>query len=152
MSLSSHQVILIQQSFKKVAPIADVAAKIFYDKLFEYDPQLQRLFKNNMGEQGKKLMQTLGVAVGALKTLDKVVPIIQNLAVKHLDYGVKVDDYTPVGNALIYTLGQGLGSAFTAELKQAWSTLLKVIFDVMRAAAYPNFNAATYKNHKHYTH
>jgi len=150
MSLSSHQVSLIQNSFKQVVPIADAAAKIFYDKLFEYDPKLQRMFKNSMGEQGKKLMQTLGVAIGALKTLDKVVPIIQGLAVKHLDYGVKVDDYTPVGNALIYTLGQGLGSGFTLEIKQAWTALLKLVFDVMRSAAYPSFDPATYKNHKHY--
>ena len=58
MSLSAHQITLIQESFKQVVPIADAAAKIFYDKLFEYDPGLQRMFKSNMGDQGKKLMQT----------------------------------------------------------------------------------------------
>jgi len=141
---------MIQNSFQQVVPIADAAAKIFYDKLFEYDPSLQRLFKSSMAEQGKKLMQTLGVAVKALKTLDKVVPIIQGLAIKHLDYGVKVDDYTPVGNALLYTLKKGLGAAFTAEIKQAWVSLLTVVFDVMRSAAYPSFDPNTYKNHKHY--
>lgn len=152
MSLSNEQIKLIQASFSQVAPIADQAANIFYNKLFEYDPELRRLFKTNLNEQGKKLMQTLGVAVGALRDLNALIPVLEKLAIKHLDYGVKVDDYTPVGNALIYTLKQGLGPAFTPELKQAWTSLLKVVFDVMRSAAYPNFNPNTYKNHKSYNH
>ncbi|BCE00089.1 globin family protein [Marinicellulosiphila megalodicopiae] len=150
MRLSERQVGMIQDSFKKVLPISDAAAQIFYDKLFEYDADLQRLFKQNMGDQGKKLMQTLAVAIGALKDLDKLVPVLQNLAVKHLDYGVKVEDYTPVGNALLFTLEKGLGNSFTQELKQAWIVLLKVVFNVMRQAAYPDFDPITYKNIKRY--
>lgn len=150
MSLSDHQVSLIQNSFSKVRPIAGDAAKIFYAKLFEYDPELKPLFKNNMDEQGKKLMQTLGVAVSGLRDLNKLVPVLQELAVKHLDYGVKVEDYTPVGNALIYTLQTGLGRDFSPETKTAWVALLKVVIEVMRQAAYPTFNPTTYKNTKYY--
>jgi len=142
MSISKHQIDRIQESFKKVIPIADTAATIFYDKLFELDPQLQKLFKSNMGEQGKKLMQTLGVAVGALHELDKVVPVLQNLAVKHIDYGVEEKNYEPVGAALVYTLEQGLGDAFDKELKDAWASLLDLVFSVMKTAAYPEVEPA----------
>lgn len=152
MSITPQQITLIQNSFQKVAPIADKAAEIFYAKLFEYDPSLRRLFKGDMQEQGKKLMQTLGVAVAGLRDLDKIVPVLQNLATQHVDYGVKAEDYTPVGNALIYTLKTGLGEDFTPETKEAWVTLLKTVILVMRSAAYPGFNPDTFKNSKHYNH
>jgi hemoglobin-like flavoprotein len=35
---------LIRASWAQVAPIADTAATIFYDRLFELDPELRRLF------------------------------------------------------------------------------------------------------------
>lgn len=152
MSLNSHQVQLIQASFSQVEPIADKAAAIFYAKLFEYDPSLKRLFKQDMTSQGRKLMSTLKVAVQGLDDLGKLVPVLQKLAVGHVKYGVSVDDYTPVGNALMYTLKTGLGPAFTLETKEAWSTLYKTVSTVMREAAYPNFDARTYRNTKSYNH
>jgi nitric oxide dioxygenase len=152
MALTARQVQLIQQSFSHVEPIADKAAAIFYAKLFEYDPSLRSMFKSDLSEQGKKLMSVLKIAVNSLNDLNKLVPVLQNLAKKHVSYGVKVDDYTPVGNALIYTLGAGLGKEFTDETKTAWIAVYKVIAQVMREAAYPNFDASTYKNLKHYQH
>ncbi|WP_026375793.1 globin family protein [Aestuariibacter salexigens] len=150
MSLSKRQVFLIQSSFEKVAPIADTAAALFYRKLFEYDPSLKSLFKNDMKSQGKKLMMTLGTAVKGLSDLDSIVPVLQNLARKHVGYGVKVEDYTPVGNALLYALSQGLGTDFNQEVRQAWVDLYKVIAEVMRSAAYPQYNASTFQNTKNY--
>lgn len=150
MSLSEQQVALIQNSFKKVAPIAPDAARIFYAKLFEYDPELKALFKGDMDQQGKKLMKTLGVAVAGLRDLNALVPVLEGLAIKHLDYGVEIEDYTPVGNALIYTLKAGLKDDFDDATKQAWITLLQTVIEVMRKAAYPDFSPATYKNTKRY--
>jgi len=148
--ITERQKTLVQNSFALVEPIADQAADIFYNKLFEYDPTLKPLFKGDIKQQGKKLMATLKVAVASLNNLDKLVPVLQQLAVKHLDYGVKVDDYTPVGNALLYTLKTGLGDACTPEVKQAWLDTFKVIATVMRQAAYPDYDPATYKNRKRY--
>ncbi len=68
-----------------------------------------------------------------------------------MQYGVKVEDYTPVGNALIYALSQGLQDAFSVELKKAWITVYRIIADVMRSAAYPKYNAETYSNKKRYS-
>ena len=150
MSITPRQKQLIQQSFAKVEPIADDAARIFYGKLFEYDPNLRELFKGSMKQQGQKLMATLKVAVNTLDNLDKLVPVLQQLAIKHVDYGVKVDDYTPVGNALLFALKTGLGNEFTDEVKEAWRDLYIVVADVMRSAAYPNYSQSTYKNRKQY--
>jgi hypothetical protein len=38
---------LVQVSFEKVAPIADVAAELFYKKLFELDPSLRKRIKRS---------------------------------------------------------------------------------------------------------
>lgn len=150
MSLTQREKSLIQSSFKKVVPIADVAAEIFYAKLFEYDPSLKSLFKGSMKKQGQMLMSTLKVAVEGLDDLGAVAEILKGLAVKHLDYGVKVDDYTPVGNALLFALKKGLGADFTPEVKSAWIKVYEIIAEVMRSAAYPQYNANTYVNRKTY--
>ncbi|AHK15366.1 MAG: globin family protein [Thalassolituus sp.] len=150
MSISEKQKQLVQASFKQVEPIADQAAEIFYQQLFDYDPSLRKLFKNDMKAQGRKLMAALKLAVASLDNLDKLVPILQQLAIGHVKYGVSVDDYTPVGNALLVTLKKGLGSAFTKEVRQAWIETYRVVATVMREAAYPNYNPDTYHNNKHY--
>ena len=112
MSLTPTQKQLVQVSFQKVVPIAATAADIFYAKLFEYDPSLKPLFKGDMTTQGDMLMTTLGVAVKGLDNLDTLVPVLEGIATKHLEYGVKIDDYTPVGNALLYALSVGLEDDF----------------------------------------
>ena len=124
MAITQRQIQLIQQSFAKVEPISDKAAEIFYNKLFEYEPSVRPMFKSNMQNQGRKLMSTLKVAVKALDDLDGLVPVLQKMAVKHVEYGVRAEHYTPVGNALLYALKVGLGEDWTPELRQAWALLV----------------------------
>ncbi|CAH0540451.1 globin family protein [Vibrio marisflavi] len=150
MSLTPIEKKLIQESFKKVEPIAEQAADIFYNKLFEYDPRLRTLFKSDIKQQGQKLMATLKVAVSGLDNLDELVPVLQQLAKRHVAYGVTADDYTPVGNALLYTLKTGLGDDFDDSTRQAWVKTYKTIAEVMRSAAYPDFDSSSYKNTKVY--
>ncbi|MDH5183225.1 MAG: globin domain-containing protein, partial [Gammaproteobacteria bacterium] len=139
MSLTPRQVLLIQNSFAKVEPIADQAADIFYNKLFEYDPSIRDLFQHDMKQQGRKLMSMLKLAVAGLDDLGKLVPALKSLADRHIDYGVEIEDYTPVGNALLFALKKGLGRDFTAETRTAWIAVYKVIADTMRSHSYPNF-------------
>ncbi len=135
--MKTEQIDLIQASFTKVAPIADVAADIFYTRLFEIAPEVKPMFKGDISEQGKKLMTTLGVVVNGLKNLDAIVPVAEQLAVKHIDYGVKEEHYQPVGEALIFTLEKGLGDEFTPELKESWIAAYTTLSGAMIAAAYP---------------
>lgn len=146
MSLSQHQIRLVQSSFAKVEPISDTAAELFYAKLFEYDPKLKALFKGDMRQQGRKLMSLLKIAVNGLNNLGALVPALEKLAVQHLDYGVSVHDYTPVGNALLHALSVGLGDDFTPEVRTAWVEVYKIVANTMRSAAYPGFNPDTYEN------
>jgi nitric oxide dioxygenase len=85
------------------------AAALFYWRLFEIAPAVKPLFRGDMTEQGCKLMATLDVVVNSLGNLEAVLPAASALAKRHVDYGVKAADYTPVGAALLWTLEQGLG-------------------------------------------
>lgn len=133
--MNQETITLVQTSWKQVVPIAPQAAALFYDNLFSADPSLKSLFRGNMDEQGKKLMQMIGAAVGKLDDLDTLVPILQGLAKRHVGYGVQDAHYQTVGGALLKTLGQGLGDQFTPEVQQAWTSVYGLMVDVMIAAS-----------------
>jgi hemoglobin-like flavoprotein len=123
-------------------PIADVAAELFYDRLFEIAPQVRPLFRRDMKNQGRKLMTTLAMVVGGLKNLEAMMPAIAGLAVKHVNYGVTAEHYEPVGEALIWTLERGLGPAFTPQTREAWMTAYGALSAAMIEAAYGQRAAA----------
>jgi hemoglobin-like flavoprotein len=141
--MTPKQVELVQQSFAKVAPIANKAAALFYGRLFEIAPEVKALFRGDMAEQGRKLMGTLAVVVGGLTKLDTILPAASALAKNHVTYGVKASHYTPVGVALLWTLEQGLGpAAWTPELAEAWATAYTTLSGFMIAEAYGRGAAA----------
>jgi hemoglobin-like flavoprotein len=130
------QITLIQNSWAEVVTIQDTAAGLFYQRLFVLDPLVKPMFKGDMREQGKKLMKMLGLIVNSLTQLDELVPVAQDMARRHVDYGVQAQHYDTVGAALLWTLEQGLGSKFTDEVKDAWATAYGTLSRVMKDAAY----------------
>lgn len=134
--MTPEQITLVQQSFAQVAQVADSAAELFYGRLFEIAPEVRPLFGGDMAEQGRKLMSTLAVVVRGLDDLGALLPVAAQLATRHVGYGVTPDHYRPVGAALLWTLAQGLGDAFTAEVEEAWSTAYTALSQAMIAAAY----------------
>ena len=125
----------VQSTWKMVEGIAPQAAALFYTNLFTADPTLKPLFKGDMVQQGQMLMQMIGAAVGKLDKLDTLVPILQNVARRHAGYGVKNAHYDTVGGALLKTLEQGLGPAFTPRVSAAWGEVYGVMAGVMTTAA-----------------
>ena len=134
--MTPHDKQLVQESFAKVAPIADQAAALFYQNLFDRDPAIKDLFRGDMVEQGRKLMQMIAAAVKGLDRLDSLVPVVQDLGRRHLKYGVLPQHYDTVGAALIETLATGLGPAFTPEVRRAWLAVYGVLATTMKDAAY----------------
>ena len=125
---------LVRESFAKMAPIAPVAAAMFYDRLFELDPMLRPLFKGDMAEQGRKLMSMIGVAVANLGRLDAIVPAVRDLGRRHAGYGVQQSHYDTVATALVWTLEQGLGDDFTPAARQAWVEAYTILAGTMQEA------------------
>jgi len=132
--VNSEEIKLVQDSFEQVKPIADQAASIFYTRLFEVAPQTRHMFKSDMTKQGAMLMSTLGLAVGSLNDLDKIIPAVRALGKRHAGYGVEFDQFAIVGEALLWTLEQAFGPAFTAELKSAWTEAYLLLAGVMQEA------------------
>ena len=126
---------LVQSTFAAVVPIADTAARLFYVKLFELDPELKSLFKGDMDEQGRRLMTIIGTAVNSLDVLDEIVPVVEDLGKRHVNYGVKDKDYNTVGAALLWTLEQGLDNKFTPDVEEAWTVVYSLLADTMKTAA-----------------
>ena len=133
--LSPQQINEVQQSWAAVEEISDTAANLFYDKLFELDPSLRELFPEEMSEQKKKLMQTLAVCVNGLNDLGEIVPAVKALGERHVGYQVQDEHYETVGAALLWTLEQGLGSAFTPVVAEAWAAVYGVLSATMKEAA-----------------
>lgn len=133
--MEPSQIALVQETFKAVVPIKEQAADLFYNRLFELDPDLRELFSGDMEEQGKKLMSAITTVVNGLEHPDKIVPVIQELGARHADYGVEDHHYDTVAQALLWTLGQGLGELFMPEVEEAWATAYTMLATVMKEAA-----------------
>lgn len=129
--MNTSQVTLVQESFEQVKPIADAAADLFYGRLFELDPALRPYFKGDLAEQKKKLMQTLAFVVAGLDRPETILPAVQALGQRHVGYGVKDEHYVTVGGALLWTLEQGLGDQFTADVSAAWTAAYTLLANVM---------------------
>jgi nitric oxide dioxygenase len=134
--MNPDQVRLVQQSFVQVAPIADTAATLFYDRLFDTAPAVRPLFHGDMAEQRRKLMATLAVVVNGLGNIETVLPAASALAKRHVGYGVKPEHYDSVGAALQWTLERGLGESWTSELAAAWLAAYATLSGFMVGEAY----------------
>jgi hemoglobin-like flavoprotein len=136
MSLTPHQVALVQSSFRTVQPMAQTAGELFYQRLFEIDPTLAALFKGDLRQQGGRFMQVLAVAVGGLSSMSTLVPMVQQLGVRHVAYGVRAEHFDQVREALLWTLALILQDAYTVEVRSAWSSAYAMLAGVMKEAAW----------------
>lgn len=115
----------------------------FYDTLFDLDPALQPLFTNTF-TQSTMLTEMVDAALRLLPgVLDKalgeeqtainpqLLPILVELAKRHVAYHVKAAHYGTVGLALVTTLERTLGSRVDAPTKAAWIELWSLICTVM---------------------
>jgi hemoglobin-like flavoprotein len=134
--MTSEQTAIVQATWQKVVPIADTAATLFYDRLFEIDPTTRPLFDaETLPEQKRKLVVMLNTVVTGLARPDQIVPAAEALARRHVGYGVDPAQYDSVGAALLWTLGKGLGEAWTPAAEEAWTAAYTLLSGVMRRAA-----------------
>ncbi len=127
---------LIRDSWRQFEPMAQPFERVFYDHLFELDPETQRLFAStDMEAQGRRFWQMVAEIVRVLDEPDELVSQVAALGRRHVGYGVTDDQYEIVGAALLWTLEQALGPAFTPEVRDAWSEAYLILATVMRRSA-----------------
>lgn len=130
--MTSQEIDMVKASWQNFMQIRDKAAELFYAKLFELDPSLKPLFTGNMTEQGKRLMQMLDTIVQKLDRLNELLPVLREMAERHVAYGATDRDYETVGTAFLWTLKTSLGDTLTPDLARAWETVYMALSDAMR--------------------
>jgi hemoglobin-like flavoprotein len=69
-----------------------------------------------------------------LKQPERLLPAVRLLGQRHVGYGVQSSHYQTVGEALLWTLGQGLGDKFTPAVEEAWTAAYLLLAATMQEA------------------
>jgi NO-binding membrane sensor protein with MHYT domain/hemoglobin-like flavoprotein len=133
--MTQEQIYLVQETFGKIAPFAPLAGEIFYRRLFETAPGVRQLFPSDVADQSAKFVAMLSIAVANLHTFGEIESAVRDLGRRHVGYGVTEADFEPVGDALMWTLEQGLSEAFTPDVREAWQAAYALLTGVMMAGA-----------------
>jgi len=126
----------LEESFDLVAPQGDELMRRFYDRLFEVAPSVQPLFADvDMEGQRQALLNMLVVLRESLHDLDDIVPDLEELGARHVEYGAKPEHYPVVGEVLIGTMAEVAGDAWKPNYTPAWQEAFEVVQNVMLSSA-----------------
>jgi nitric oxide dioxygenase len=135
LQLSAKQKHLVRDSLESVREYEAAVVTLFYGRLFETAPETRALFKIDIREQSKKLLDTLVTAVDALDRFEELTPFLADLGRRHVAHGVLPEHYAKLRSAFLWALGQALGLEFDNETRTAWEQLLSAISAVMLEGA-----------------
>lgn len=130
--MTKQQIKLVKNSwalFRDIKP--EVVADAFYSKLFLDNPSLRKMFPTDMQEQYKKVMVMFNIVVARLDRFDELTADVTALGVRHKGYGVKVEHYKMIGDALLWTLKNGLGNDWNEDVEKAWGKCYTILSDTM---------------------
>ena len=102
--MTDHEIELVRESFAHLHRRKVETAAIFYGRLFDIAPEVKPLFGREIAEQSEKLMETLTVAMAALRDPEGLTALLQKLGRSHRGFGVEERHYDSVEAALIWTL------------------------------------------------
>ena len=135
--MTQDQITLVKNSWKLLQELEPVIiGDAFYSKLFLDAPQVRSMFKSSRIEQANKLIATLAVVVSRLEEIEKLTHAIQQLAIRHVHYGVEPEHYKLVGDVMIWTLEKLLEDNWNDELKEAWDSCYTILSRTMINGAY----------------
>jgi hemoglobin-like flavoprotein len=134
--LTREEILRVQSSFDQMWPNSTVMVDLFYDRLFETLPEARPLFRGDMVQLKHKFIATLAVIVGSLDNLTGLLSVIGKVAKDHVHYGVEAGHYQPVGDALFWSLQQGLGTHWTPDVEAAWQKVYAFLSQRMISEAY----------------
>jgi hemoglobin-like flavoprotein len=132
--MTQEQINLVEGSWDFILLNTNEAGKIFYSKLFELDPSLKYLFKEDIDSQSRKLVSMITFVVHKLNNLEEVVNDVIALGKRHAGYKVKQEHYNTVAAALLWTLEQALQEQWDEKMKSAWVAVYTVLSGTMMKA------------------
>ncbi|TNE43345.1 MAG: flavohemoprotein [Deltaproteobacteria bacterium] len=127
---------VLRDSFKWVAPKADLLMERFYERLFAQFPQVKPMFANtSMKIQQTKLLHSLTLIIARVDQPEKLQPYLYNLGGRHVGYGAKPEHYLAVGECLLGALEETAGPAWTEEVSSTWIAAYDAIQTMMLQGA-----------------
>lgn len=108
-----------------------VVGDVFYSKLFADNRSLRKMFPASMDAQYRKLVDMLNSIVLHLDDMDSLADEIKAMAIRHAGYGVRPAHYKVVGDALLWTLKQGLGRDWNEDVEAAWKKCYSKLAAIM---------------------
>jgi hemoglobin-like flavoprotein len=133
--MNADELSLIRATFARLKRNKTNFGRLFYDRLFAIAPDARPLFKGNLDAQVHKLMDSLAIIIGSADNGPTLASILQNLAVRHVTYGVRSKHYDKLGEALLWSLQRELGDDFTPKVRDAWASLYISVATAMKHAA-----------------
>lgn len=133
--VTTEEIHRLRTSFALLERQANVAALIFYRRLFALDPSLRVMFREDIELQARSFMDTLATLVASLDRTRAVEELLAELGERHAGFGVRPDHYPVVGAALEGMLADVLGPALTLEVRAAWSRLYSLVTESMLRGA-----------------
>lgn len=134
--MTPRQQELVRTSFLLVQSQQNRITELLYEELFRLEPASKALFRGDIGEQQKKLMRMLQIAIENIDNKVELQTMLFNLGMIHQSYGVEEHHFVSFGKSLNFALKSVLKDAFTPEVEASW------------LAAYHYF-AVTMKNFPH---
>merc|ERR1712203_546254 len=113
---------MVETSWMKVEALGtETVGLLLFKKIFELAPEALQLFSfkdepgvltsQKLKKHGVKVVNFLGAAIGGLRDNDRLVPLVQDMGLRHLDFNIcpkknarHREYYQVVGQALIITL------------------------------------------------
>ena len=128
MKITQIQIRLVRRSFSLASSRKTQIAQLFFDRLFQLDPNLRPLFDYvDTDEQGERVLRMLAFIIKTLDDMPTFESEIKAMGQRHLGYGVKKEDYQKFNEAFLWALEKGLGNAFTPAMREAWRTTTALI-------------------------
>jgi hemoglobin-like flavoprotein len=132
--MTKEQINLVEGSWDFIIMNTSEAGNIFYSKLFELDPTLKVLFKEDIDSQSRKLVSLITFVVHKLSNLNEVIDDVIALGKRHAGYKVKPEHFNTVAAALLWTLELALKDQWNDKMKAAWVEVYTVLSGAMMKA------------------
>jgi hemoglobin-like flavoprotein len=126
----------LETSFDLIAPSGEELVDIFYARLFEAAPAVEPLFAHtDLRKQKAMLLATLVLLRKSLRDLDAIAPKLRQLGARHVAYGARPEHYPVVAEALLASMAELAGEAWTPDVASAWAGALRLVAAAMLEGA-----------------
>jgi hemoglobin-like flavoprotein len=134
-AVTVDQTYLLRKTFDLIEQNAQVAALVFYRRLFEMAPAIRPMFTTNIEEQAKKLMEMLAMVLSLMERPGSLEKELEESGLRHATYGVRDEHYPIVGAAMLHMLATVLGEQWTPPVAAAWTEFYGYISQCMQRGA-----------------